>query len=101
VIGLLVVATLSVLIGFVLFTMTRLRELNAVRVIGTACLSLAIGFLLMYPIGMLFDVLNLPLFNTWALAHATFIVAWPILTAVGFLIVRAIGVARKPTTRRS
>jgi hypothetical protein len=101
VIGLLVAATLSVLIGLALFTTTRLQELNAVRVVGMACLSLAIGFVLMYPLGMLFDALNLPFLNTWALAHATFIVAWPILTAVGFLILRAIGMACKPSTSGS
>ena len=100
-IGLLAAVTLFVLIGFALFTMTGLSEWNAVRVIGTACLSVAIGFLLMFPLGALFNAMNGPLFHGWALAHGSFVIAWPVLTVVGFLILRATGVAGKSEGRRS
>jgi hypothetical protein len=100
-IGLLVAVTLFVLIGFALFTVTRLREWNAVRVVGTASLSVAIGFLLMFPLGALFNAMNWPLFHGWALAHGSFVIAWPLLTVVGFLILRGTGVARKPTAKRT
>jgi hypothetical protein len=51
------------------------------KVLG--CLTyVAIGFVLMFPLGMLFD--DMPLFHTWGLAHGSFILAWPVLTLLTF-----------------
>ena len=50
--------------------------------------TVVIGFLLMLPLGMLFDALHWPVFNTWALAHAPFMLAWPALSWISFTILR-------------
>jgi hypothetical protein len=47
-----------------------------------------IGFLLMFPLGMFFDDMDWPLFHSWALAHGSFILAWPLLTLLCLLIDR-------------
>jgi len=53
--------------------------------IALGCLtSVILGFLLMIPLAMLFDAMNWPLFHSWALAHGSFIFAWPILTVLAF-----------------
>lgn len=48
------------------------------------CVSIAIGMLLLYPLGIFFNKMKWPIFNYWALAHGTFIVAIPILVFVVF-----------------
>jgi hypothetical protein len=51
------------------------------------CLTyVAIGFILMFPLGMLFNDMNWPLFHSWALAHGSFILAWPLLTLLVFVV---------------
>jgi hypothetical protein len=100
VIGLLVVPALLVLIGFILVTMTRLRELNVIKGILVAGMSIAIGFLLMFPLGALFNAMNWPWFHSWALIHGSLVIAWPILSVVGFLSLRVLGVIRKSAAKR-
>jgi hypothetical protein len=38
------------------------------------------GFLLMIPLDLIFNAMHWPIFNGWALAHGSFIIAWPLLT---------------------
>jgi hypothetical protein len=51
--------------------------------------SAVVGFFLMYPLGVLFDHFNWPLFNPWALAHGSFLLAWPLCSAVTLLMISA------------
>ena len=44
--------------------------------------ALVAGFVLMYPLAAIFDHMNWPLFNGWAIGHGTFVIAWPVLTLV-------------------
>jgi len=53
----------------------------------TLLLSIALGFLLMAPLAMLFNAMNWPMFHGWALAHGTFVIAWPALTLVAYGLV--------------
>jgi hypothetical protein len=48
------------------------------------------GFLLMLPLGMVFDDMKWPLFHGWGLAHGSFILAWLLLTLMCFLVHRMI-----------
>jgi len=48
--------------------------------------SIVAGFFLMFPLGMVFDAMNWPLFHSWGLAHGSFVLAWPILTLATFAI---------------
>ena len=51
------------------------------------CLTyIVIGFVLMFPLGMLFDGMNWPLFHFWALAHGSFVLAWPMLTLLAWVV---------------
>lgn len=45
-------------------------------------LAIVGGFLLMFPLGALFDHMNWPVFHGWGLAHGSFVIAWPLLTAL-------------------
>jgi hypothetical protein len=38
------------------------------------------GFFLMIPLAIVFDAMSWPFFNGWALAHGSFILAWPLLS---------------------
>jgi len=49
-------------------------------VVYAACLAMPAGFGLLFPLGRLFDLLHLPVFNTWALFHASAFIAWPMLS---------------------
>jgi hypothetical protein len=62
--------------------------------------AVPLGFLLMAPLGMLFDRMNWPLFHTWGLAHGSFIIAWPLLTVVVFLCALVIGRTRRLRAER-
>ena len=53
-------------------------------------ISIALGFVLMAPLGMLFDAMNWGVFHSWGLARGSFIVAWPLLTLVSYHIVQLI-----------
>jgi hypothetical protein len=50
--------------------------------------AVVVGFLLMIPLAMLFDALNWPLFNGWALFHGSFVLAWPALSLISFVVLR-------------
>jgi hypothetical protein len=63
----------------------------ALQIVG----SIISGFLLMIPLGMLFDAMNWPLFHSWGLAHGSFLLAWPALTAVSFIAILAVRMAMK------
>ena len=55
------------------------------RVLG--CLGyIVVGFLLMFPLDIVFETMKWPLFNGWALAHGSFILAWPLLTLLSFAV---------------
>jgi hypothetical protein len=49
-------------------------------------LSIVVGFVLMWPLGWLFGVMNWPVFHSWGLAHGSFVLAWPMLSAFCFLV---------------
>jgi hypothetical protein len=44
------------------------------------------GFILMFPLGAFFDAINGDLFHSWGLAHGSFLIAWPGLGLVTFLL---------------
>lgn len=46
--------------------------------------SIVFGFFLMFPLAMLFDRMQWPVFDSGELAHITFLVAWPMLTLLSF-----------------
>jgi hypothetical protein len=50
-----------------------------------AVLSIVLGFFLMGPLAMLFEAMRWAMFHSWALAHGTFVIAWPALTVVSFV----------------
>jgi hypothetical protein len=58
--------------------------------VGIAFEVLVLGFFLMIPHGMIFDRMNWPLFNSWALIHGSAMIAWPVLTFLSFRIVEAV-----------
>lgn len=37
------------------------------------------GFFLMYPLVLLFNHMGWPYFNSWAMSHGAFVIAWPLL----------------------
>ena len=61
--------------------------------------SIVTGFFLMWPLGMLFDAMNWPLFNGWGLAHGSFILAWPMLAVASFGIILKFGLARNKSEK--
>ena len=46
------------------------------------------GFFLMVPLARLFDAMNWAVFNTWGLAHGSFVFAWPMLSYLSFYLLR-------------
>jgi hypothetical protein len=54
----------------------------------TGVIAIVLGFLLMVPVARLFDAKNWAVFNTWGLAHGSFIFAWPLLAYVSFYLLR-------------
>jgi hypothetical protein len=48
-------------------------------------LSIVLGFFLMGPLAGLFEAMRWPMFHGWALAHGSFVIAWPALTIVSFV----------------
>ena len=54
-------------------------------IVSTAC-----GFLLVFPLGLLFDKMNWPFFHSWGLAHGSFVLAWPMMTLLSFGVFRGI-----------
>ena len=51
--------------------------------------SVVVGFVLMAPLEMLAEAMHWPLFYGWALAHGSFMLAWPMLTLLTFVVFRA------------
>ena len=49
--------------------------------------SIMAGFVLMWPLAMTFDSHKWPMFHTWALAHGTWMFAWPVLSLIAFGII--------------
>lgn len=69
---------------------------SIVVILLTGLGSIVLGFVLMVPLGLLFDAMNWPLFHTWGLAHGSFIIAWPMLAFVSFgLLQTLIGAWRR------
>ena len=52
----------------------------------------------MVPLWMLFDAMNWPLFNGWALAHGSFVIAWPALALIGLCLIE---IARRSLRART
>jgi uncharacterized membrane protein len=59
--------------------------------------SLVIGFLLMWPVGWLFGRMGWPMFHGWGLAHGSFVIAWPVLSLLAFVVLLVL--ARKVAAR--
>lgn len=66
---------------------------EARKIVGWS-ISIVIGFFLMIPLGLLFDALNLPVFNSWALFHVSFMFTWPTLSWICFRIVSRVWLER-------
>lgn len=45
------------------------------------------GFLLLFPLGGLFDTMGWSVFHTWGLVHGSFLIAWPMLSLFVFAVV--------------
>lgn len=58
-------------------------------------LSILSGFFLMVPLAEIFETMRWPMFHGWALAHGSFLIAWPALTIVAF-----VGLSLVPAFRR-
>jgi len=58
------------------------------RQIAKFFLPIVSGFLLMFPLAGLFDAMNWPLFHSWGLAHGSFMIAWPMLSLIVYLLLR-------------
>ena len=48
-------------------------------------LAYVLGFVLMWPLGWLFGVMNWPLFHSWGQVHGSFVLAWPALSVLSYL----------------
>jgi hypothetical protein len=52
-------------------------------------ISAGVGFVFMFPMAVLFERMNWPYFNYWAMQHgAAFVIAWPILTFIAYATLR-------------
>jgi hypothetical protein len=51
-------------------------------------IATVLGFALMFPLGWLFGTMNWPMFHAWGLAHGAFIIAWPLLTLISWVVIR-------------
>lgn len=56
------------------------------RLAVQVALAVVLGFVLMFPLGWLFGVMNWPTFHSWGLMHGSFFSAWPTLTVVSFAL---------------
>lgn len=81
---------LSLGLGVIFYAVAN-NESRKVRVrsIGMTS-SFVIGSLLLYPLGRLFNFYRLPIFNTWALSHGSFVIALPLLVFVAVKVMSAI-----------
>jgi hypothetical protein len=51
-------------------------------------ISIVGGFLLMFPLGWLFGEMNWPIFHSWGLMHGSFVIAWPVLALLVYVVFR-------------
>jgi hypothetical protein len=51
-------------------------------ILGVAAASC--GFLFMWLLGAAFDRMAWPVFNSWGLAHGSFLIAWPLLGWIAY-----------------
>jgi hypothetical protein len=56
------------------------------RLIVSCVLSAVLGFVLMSPLGLLFEQMHWPEFHSSGLMHGSFLIAWPALSLVAFLV---------------
>ena len=64
-------------------------ELNRVtETFLSIVISAGIGFVVMFPMAVLFERMNWPYFNYWAMQHGAFVIAWPVLTFIAFATLR-------------
>lgn len=52
--------------------------------------AIVLGFFLMVLLARLFDAMNWAVFNSWGLAHGSFVFAWPMLAYVSFHFLRVL-----------
>ena len=50
--------------------------------------SIVGGLLLMWPLAALFGANNWPIFHSWGLMHGAFMIAWPVLSGLTFVVLR-------------
>jgi hypothetical protein len=60
-------------------------------------ISFLAGFAMLLPLGWIFGVMNWPLFHSWGLAHGSFMLAWPVLWLIAYLLLGLF----EPKTKRS
>jgi len=49
-------------------------------------ISAGSGFILLWPLGCAFRVMNWGVFNPWGLAHGSFMIAWPLLSVLSYRV---------------
>jgi hypothetical protein len=55
--------------------------------IAVGCVTApVIGFLMLFPVASLFDLMSWPTFHTWGMMHGGFLLAWPVTTVSSFAI---------------
>jgi len=47
------------------------------------------GILLMWPLGWLFGVMGWPMFHSWGLAHGSWVIAFPLMILLAYLLIWA------------
>jgi ABC-type tungstate transport system substrate-binding protein len=58
--------------------------------LGIGFASFFLGFILLFPLGWLFDRMDWPLFHSWGLIHGSFLLAIPLLMALSFGTIEAV-----------
>jgi hypothetical protein len=66
------------------------RTLEVKSSLYTGLIAIVLGFFLMLPLAHIFDAKNWAVFNTWGLAHGSFIFAWPMLAYLNFYLLRTL-----------
>jgi hypothetical protein len=56
------------------------------RLTAQIVLSIILGFLLMFPLGWFYGLMNWPTFHSWGLMHGSFFSVWPTLSLVSFVL---------------
>ena len=71
------------------------------RTIFRIVLSVIAGFLLMWPLGYTYGLLNWPTFHSWGLMHGSFVAAWPALSILTFFALGYLRISFATGTRPS